>query len=385
MSVKLVNVKGKPYHRLYLCERAYLGNNRVKKLQVNLLFKDEHEAKREEEKWKKKLIKEAAKFEGKGLDFKDLVKRFQRYAENGFMDRKIEPQTLKDHINRVNKFCDSWINRPVSELSKCDGRAVLKLARSQKASLALQKKIKASINLIFNWGIEERLVEGVAHSPVYGLYLESDNNEKIPPILSLEQVKLLLQEAKKQDHPWYNIWAFAILTGMRSGELYALRWSSVSIKERIIRVSDSYLWRQKRIKSTKAKYWRNVPISDSLLNLIQEIKIKTSKSEYVLPRADGWNRGQAAKHLRMFLRKLGIDEPVVFHTLRACFATHLLASGVEPAKVMLIGGWKDLKTFQIYIRLAGIDVAGVTNNFNVLPDERVIANKVGKIYELNLL
>ena len=54
---------------------------------------------------------------------------------------------------------------------------------------------------------------------------------------------------------------------------------------------------------------------------------------------------------------------MVFHTLRACFATHLLASGAEPAKVMKIGGWKDLKTFEIYIRLAGVDISGVTEGF----------------------
>ena len=29
------------------------------------------------------------------------------------------------------------------------------------------------------------------------------------------------------------------------------------------------------------------------------------------------------------------------NTLRACFATHLLAKGVEPMKVMRKGGWSD--------------------------------------------
>jgi site-specific recombinase XerD len=58
---------------------------------------------------------------------------------------------------------------------------------------------------------------------------------------------------------------------------------------------------------------------------------------------------------------------VVFHTLRACFATHLLASGAEAAKVMAIGGWKDYKTFQIYLRLAGVETAGTTEKLSVLP------------------
>ena len=34
---------------------------------------------------------------------------------------------------------------------------------------------------------------------------------------------------------------------------------------------------------------------------------------------------------------------------------------------MKMGGWADFKTFQIYIRMAGIDVKGVTDNFRVMP------------------
>jgi site-specific recombinase XerD len=80
-----------------------------------------------------------------------------------------------------------------------------------------------------------------------------------------------------------------------------------------------------------------------------------------------WKAGQAGVILRQFLTDIGIPKDVVFHTLRACFATHLLASGAEAAKVMAIGGWKDFKTFQIYIRLAGVDTAGATDNLSLVP------------------
>ncbi len=57
-----------------------------------------------------------------------------------------------------------------------------------------------------------------------------------------------------------------------------------------------------------------------------------------------------------FLKSIGIEKYVNFHNLRACFATHILASGAEPTQVMKIGGWADFKTFQIYVRMAGVDV-----------------------------
>ena len=65
---------------------------------------------------------------------------------------------------------------------------------------------------------------------------------------------------------------------------------------------------------------------------------------------------------------------VVFHALRACFATHLLSTGFEPLKVMRMGGWSDLKTFQIYLRMSGVDVRGVAEGLGVIADTEVTDN-----------
>lgn len=57
--------------------------------------------------------------------------------------------------------------------------------------------------------------------------------------------------------------------------------------------------------------------------------------------------------------------PVRFHDLRASWATAMLGMGIEPAKVMLAGGWSDLKTMMIYMRKAGITIRGMTDNFRL--------------------
>ncbi len=92
-----------------------------------------------------------------------------------------------------------------------------------------------------------------------------------------------------------------------------------------------------------------------------------------------WKNDDADKVLRMFLKEIGIQKEIVFHTLRACFTTHLLSTGVEPLKVMRMGGWSDLKTFQIYLRMSGVDVRGVAEGLEVLP-ERSLVDKVVPIF-----
>jgi len=98
-----------------------------------------------------------------------------------------------------------------------------------------------------------------------------------------------------------------------------------------------------------------------------------------LPRFKSWRTGHQASELKTFCKGFGLPE-IKFHTLRACFATHLLNQNVTAAKVMKICGWKELKTMERYIRLAGIEVRGVTDTLNFIapdtPPEREFDNVV---------
>lgn len=53
-----------------------------------------------------------------------------------------------------------------------------------------------------------------------------------------------------------------------------------------------------------------------------------------------------------------------FHDLRATWATIMLSMRIARIKVMSMGGWKDLKTLQYYVREAGVDKSGISNNLS---------------------
>lgn len=52
--------------------------------------------------------------------------------------------------------------------------------------------------------------------------------------------------------------------------------------------------------------------------------------------------------IRRAARRVGIDKPVGPHTLRHCFATHLLERGYDIRTVQELMGHADVRTTQIY-------------------------------------
>jgi integrase len=247
---------------------------------------------------------------------------------------------------------------------------VLNQLKADGKSKSYQNVVKVIINRAFNFGMDSGMLKGVERSPTYGISL-GRREEVTPEILNLTQIKSLLSRARALKHPWYPIWAFALLTGMRNGELNALLWSDIDWDNRCLWVTKSYNTRTRKVKSTKSGDWRQVPISSELTAVLQGLKVDAGERVNVLPRMPGWEKGVQAKELRKFLIMAKLPS-VKFHTLRACFATQLIRNGVAPIQLQKICGWKDLETMQRYIRLAGIDSIGVTEVLQVLPDSDIL-------------
>jgi integrase len=247
--------------------------------------------------------------------------------------------------------------------------------------------MKRTISYVFDWALDHRLIPTTAISPVKEIKFKK-GEEKLPEILTLNEIKSLLFTAKRLDHPWFPIWALALQTGMRSGELYALTWDSVDLEGNLIFVHKNYSTKDREIGATKGRYWRTVPISSELKSFLLEIKLSSGgghshpefKGDFVLPHFKAWNSGHQAGELRTFC-EMSKMKSIGFHTLRACFATHLLNLNISTAKVMKICGWKELKTMERYIRLAGVEVKGITEDFKVMPTDDVLMGSVSNLID----
>ena len=338
-------------------------------------LKTRAEAEKAEMKLLVQLERDAIALEQKGCLWEALLENWELSARKGdIFVRELSPQTVDDYVYIIRDHCGDWMKLPVTEIDRA--RAWMVLDRVEREiSISRRKRLRTAIDAVFKWGTLSGRIKGLSSLPTEGYTSTRKEEEKMPEILNLEQIRTLLEYAERVNHPWYAHWALALFTGMRSGELYALEWDQVDFENKLIYVHKNWTNRC-GYGPTKGRYWRTVPVESSqVLNLLKELKLKRNDEKFVLHHFKTWTDGEQASVLREFCIGSGLPS-IRFHTLRACFATQLIRDSVAPAVVMKICGWKDLKTMQRYIRLAGIEVKGATQGLKLLPEREVMGRVV---------
>lgn len=365
-----VTQDGKPLFTITVSKRSTVDPS-IRETAKRTFAGTESQADREYQKLKAELQKRVWEQEQAGLSWGQLIDRFDQALHTGDgLDHPVKPTTAMDIIRGLQIYTRDWWKRPAKDISILDAKKVMQGMNVEGLSASRRKAVKYYISVAWSYGRENGFIPPSLVNPTTGVKTQSkkDEENKKPEILNINEIRKLLEMGKALEHPWFPVWAMALHTGCRSGELFALQWSDVDEENRIITVSKTYNGRFKKITSTKAGYWRDVPINDELLRLLRDLRAVTGSAPHVLPRFTDWSRGEQARILRQFCEGIGITS-VKFHALRSCFATQLLKQGVAPVTVMKIAGWKDLKTMQRYVRLAGIEIDGATDQLKFLPSE----------------
>lgn len=370
MSIKQYESQGSHYYKVYVSSKSI--NFRAQRRKSNIQTKGEARA------WEKRLklecIEEIKERAGEGEKWCQIVATFKQFKEE-FSD--LQQNTIEDYVSMMEMWTLNFWQMPISKITRKEVRNAIDTAKRAGKSNSHLTKILHTIGRIYKWAQQEGLCPRDLPCITHGIQVFKIE-DKPPKILTLKQLQVLFARAEKQNNPWFPIWFVAIHTGMRSGELYALKWSKVDLEARRILVDLSYNRKLNGFKPTKNAKFRTVPINQSLYNLLLRLRGE-STSEFVLPRIKRWEIGHQAKAVQEICSELGL--PMVnFHTFRSCFATHLLSLGVSLAHVMKICGWAELKTTQRYLRLAGIEEKGITNCL----DELMVESLPDKFLKLRL-
>jgi site-specific recombinase XerD len=137
-------------------------------------------------------------------------------------------------------------------------------------------------------------------------------------------------------------------TGVRRAELANLKTADIDSQRMVVHV-----------RGGKGRKDRDLMLSPNLLEeLRQHYRRLSRKNDWLFPggrwhTADDPITSKVVWHAcREAARRAGICKPIHPHTLRHCFATHLLEAGADLRTIQLLLGHSDLKETTIYLHLS---------------------------------
>jgi len=181
--------------------------------------------------------------------------------------------------------------------------------------------------------------------------------------LTMEQAKKLLETAK--GHNMEALFMLALTTGMRRGEILALKWQDVSFLEKTLQVRRTFTrtpgHRYVEAETKTKKSRRSIVLPDMLLELLArhrflQAEAKKEAGEYwqeqdlVFPTSLGTplNPNKVLERFKTLLKRAELPD-MRFHDLRHSAATILLTMRVHPKIVQELLGHNQISmTMDIY-------------------------------------
>ena len=151
-----------------------------------------------------------------------------------------------------------------------------------------------------------------------------------------------------EDRDFRELCITGLLTGVRLGELLALRWIDIDFTSKVILVRNSDTF------TTKTRKNRVVPMNEELCRLLRQRKDNLRiESEYLFHSHQGGplKPGTVSGRFKKYVRAACLNDKLHFHSLRHSFASALVASGVSLFAVQKLLGHTTSKTTEIYSHL----------------------------------
>lgn len=174
----------------------------------------------------------------------------------------------------------------------------------------------------------------------------------LPPTLSEAEVESLLQ-APDLSNPLgirdRTMLELLYATGLRVSELVGLDMNSFNLQQGVVRTLG------------KGSKERLVPMGDEAGQWLERycvevrpqlLKGRPGEILFLTRRREGMSRQGFWYLIKRYAKQIGINKPLSPHTLRHCFATHLLNHGADLRSVQMLLGHSDLSTTQIYTHVA---------------------------------
>lgn len=236
-----------------------------------------------------------------------------------------KPATRYKYENITKKINAVFKNREIETIKVSEVKLYLSTL-SQTLTYKTIKDYKSVLNQIFDLA---KFDEIISKNPTHYIKPKPPTKPIIKPFSDVE-VKSILKLAKKKDERFYLYLCIAFYTGMRTGEILALRFNLIDYEKRLI-----------YIRSTRGQFGehspktvgsiRSIPIFDDLYKVLENYKIYNKSKDYIFKtqynKPYTGSRALIKYYWQPILKKLNLEFRNLY-TTRHTFATNILKKGI---------------------------------------------------------
>jgi integrase len=254
---------------------------------------------------------------------------------------KLSPGTMKGYKKATERAKEFFKDYFISDISAADiTRFLHRLARNNLAKKTV-KNHKIVVSRILHFATVDRPY--IKTNPTRDAELPRNLEEKQRKAASPADESSI----RNAENDEWLLPYFALMTGMRKGEILGLQWGDIDLERDIINVQRS-VWHEggkPRIKSPKTEAGtRRIPILAPLKKKIEEEKKKARPlpTSFVFGGEEPLTDKAYRYRYQKYQKRVGISSTL--HQLRKSFATAAVAANVPPDVLKEIIGHKDIST-----------------------------------------
>lgn len=237
-------------------------------------------------------------------------------------------KSYKRYVDECIRFC----NKSPKEICGPDIRTYLKW-------LIETGKSPSTLNIAYS--ALQYYFERILHRKFFASIPRSREPKKLPSVLSVEEVKKLMDILKNPKHNCIIKLLYG--TGMRVSELTHLRMNHFDFDRNCI-----------HIQRSKGAKDRIVMLPQTIRDILLHQRDLKMPNDFLFTNGRGGRLSE--KVIQIIVSKAaeaaGITKSVTPHTLRHSFATHLLEAGTDIRYIQELLGHAKLETTQIYTHVS---------------------------------
>ena len=291
-----------------------------------------------------------------------LVKRF---LDHIFVECGLSGATVTAYQRDLQQFWTFLIDRdvPPGDISVDDVQQYLVVLREKGHALSSICRYLASIKVFLRYLFVERILKRDVAT-----LLESPKRWRtIPSAVSYKQIERLLMAPSPGDELYLRDRALLELlyaTGMRVSELAELSLGQINLKLGYLRCIG------------KGSKERIIPVgrqaTDAVTRYLEMLRprlVRDDQCDALFVSCNGrpLDRTNIWRLVRKYATAAGIEQPLSPHTIRHCFATHMLAGGADLRILQELLGHADVSTTQIYTHVDETHLKHVHSKYHPRP------------------